>query len=410
VATAPVKKPAPEPKSARAFRPPQELVAPPRHATMPDFLDKKSVKATKEKTPSVIWPRVWQALRHPSFVWLAGAATLLLLAGVVSLGKFITGTPGYAISQVELAIRQHNGTKLAYYADAAGIVSQVVDETTDWLVAHRGMGTVAGLDGVAEAHGKREKVQAAKVAMTDKINRQIGAALISHQRDSVGIARQVVWALSALPPVAQLAGGDHFDVTAVGQPVVHGERADLPVMLQYRELQVDIPVGIIMQHQGRRWRVVGVSGLREALDVANRAQVERLAMDNRSITQRIAATLDVGTPSVVRKAHGRKRTTYLLQVPITNRSTDTVLGVMLGLATRTSGGPQAMQLEVQHPIAGGATSSEVWQFDESSAAHSAVATMLAHPDRLVVHVRDLVIDSAGQADTMRAVPRSGSGQ
>jgi hypothetical protein len=385
-------------------------VAPPRHATMPEFLDRKAAKAAKTKKPSVVWPRVWKALRHPSFIWLAAGSTLVALGGVVYLGKLVTGTPGYAINQIKLAIRQHNGTKLAYYADGAGIVSQVVDETTDWLVAHRGLGTIAGLDGVAEARGKREKVQAAKTAMTDRINREIGAALISHQRDSIAIAQQVLWALSSLPPVAQIAGGDHFDVTAVGRPVEHGEVAELAVMLQYRELQVDIPMGIIMQRQGRRWRVVGVSGLSEALDVANRAQVERLAIDNRSITQRIAATLDVGRPSVVRKAHDRRHTTYLLQVPLTNRSTDTVIGVMLGLGTRMAGGPRPMELQVQHPIAGGATSSEVWQFDESSAAHSAVATMLAHPDRLVVRVRDVVIDSAGQADTMRAVPRDGSGQ
>jgi hypothetical protein len=409
-----MKKPAPEPESgsAPAFGPPQELVAPPRHATMPEFLSKKAAKSAKAKkrTPSVVWPRVWQALRHPSFVWLAAAATLMVLVGVVYLGKLVIGTPGYAINQVELAIRQHNGTKLAYYADGAGIVAQVVDETTDWLVAHRGMGAISGLDGVAEARGKREKVQAAKVAMTDKLNREIGTALISHQRDTIGIAQQVVLALSALPPVAKIAGDDHFDVRAVSQPVVHGEIAELAVTLQYRELQVDIPMGIVMQRQGRRWRVVALNGLTEALDVVNRAQVERLAIDNRSISQRIAATVEVGTPSVVRKAHGWKRTTYLLQVPLTNRSSDTVIGVMLGLGTRTTGGPQAMELEVQHPIAGGATSSEVWQFDELSAAHSAVATILAHPDRLVVHVRDLVIDSAGHADTMRVVARSGSGQ
>jgi hypothetical protein len=381
---------------------------------MPDFPDreavKKAKKAEKKKPPSVVWPRIWRTVRHPSFIWIAAAATLMVLAGVVFLGRMVTGTPTYAVHQVELALRQHNGTKLAYYADGGGIVAQVVDETTDWLVTHRGMGVIAGFDGVAEARGKQQKIQAAKVAMGDALNRSIGAALISHQQDTVGIAEGIVRALCALPPIARIAGGDHFDVTAVGQPVVSDGMAEIAVTLQYRELQVDIPMGIVMQQLGRRWRVLGVSGLSHALDIVNTAQLERLAIDNRSIGQRIAATLEVGAPSVERKVHGRKHTTYLLRMPLTNRSTDTVIGVMLALGTRTSDASQSMELEVQHPIAGGATSGEVWQFEASPSMPSATATMLAHPERLVVHIRDLVIDSAGQADTMRAVGRYSGGR
>jgi hypothetical protein len=50
---------------------------------------------------------------------------------------------------------------------------------------------------------------------------------------------------------------------------------------------------------------------------------------------------------------------------------------------------------------GGTTSAEVWQFNEAvSKKPSAVAAMFAHPGKLVVRVQDVVIDSAGRADTM----------
>jgi hypothetical protein len=415
MATAPIKKPAPESDSGpiRAVAPLPEPVAPPRFATMPDFPDRESVKRAgkpkKKKKPSVIWPRVWNVLRHPSFVWVAGAVTVAVLAGVVYLGKVVTATPGYAVSQIATAIRHNNGTKLAYYADGAGIARQVVDETTDWLVAHRGLGAIAGLEGVGEARGRREKVQAAKLAMVEALNRSLSAELNDRRPDTSGIAERVVRALCASPPLAKITGDEHFDVTAVGAPVVSDQTAQIAVTLQYRELQVDVPIAIDMQQAGRRWRVVGVSGLSHALDIVNTAQAERQAIDNRSVAERVAAMLEVGAPTVERKAHGRKQTTYLLHLPLTSHSADTVIGVMLALRTHLSEAAPAMELEVQHPIAAGTTSPEVWRFDEPASKPSAVAAILAHPDRLVVRVRDVVIDSAGQIDTMWTAGRRSGG-
>ena len=234
------------------------------------------------------------------------------------------------IAQIETAIEHHNGTKLAYYADGAGIVRQVVDETTDWLVARRGLGAIAGLDGVAEARGKGQKVQAAKLALAEGLNRALSAELINRRPDSAGVATRIVRLLCGLPPLAEITGSEHFDVTAVGPPVVTDGTAQIAVTLQYRELQVDVPLAIEMRQAGRRWRVVGVSGLTDALDIVNKAQSERQAINNRSVTERVAATLEVGAPTVERKARGRKQTTYLLHVPLTNHSADTVVACDVG--------------------------------------------------------------------------------
>jgi len=415
VATAPIKKPASDSDARRgpAVAALPEPVAPPRFVTMPDFPDRESVKKSgkpkKKKKPSVIWLRVWNVLGHPSFVWVAGAVTVAVLAGAIYLGKVVTGTPGYALGQIETAIRHNNGTKLAYYVDGAGIARQVVDETTDWLVAHRGLGAIAGFEGVAEARGRREKVQAAKLAMLEGVNRSLSVELINRRPDTAGIAERVVRALCASPPLARITGGEHFDVTAVGPSVVSDQTAQIAVTLQYRELQVDVPIAIDMQQAGRRWRVVGVSGLPHALDIVNAAQAERRVIDNRSVAERVAATLEVGAPTVERTARGRKQTTYLLHLPLTNHSADTVIGVMLALHARGSDAAPAMELEVQHPIAGGTTSPEVWRFDEPASKPSAVAAILAHPERLVVRVRDVVIDSAGQADTIWTAGRRSGG-
>jgi hypothetical protein len=382
---------------------------------MPDFPDresaKKAAKAKKPRKPSVVWPRIWNVLRHPSFVWVAGAVTLIVLGGVVYLGKVVTGTPTYAIVQIETAIEHHNGTKLAYYADGAGIAKEVVDETTDWLVTRRGLGAIAGLDGVAEARGRGQKVQAAKLALAEGLNRALSAELNNRQPDSAGVATRIVRVLIGLPPLAEITGSEHFDVTAVGVPVATDGTAQIAVTLQYRELQVDVPLAIEMRQAGRRWRVVGVSGLTNALDIVDRAQAERQAINSRSVAERVAATLEVGAPTVERKSHGRKQTTYLLHVPLTNHSADTVVAVMLALGTGArEREAAAMQLEVQHPIVGGTTSAEVWQFDETASKKpSVVAAIFAHPGKLVVRVQDVVIDSAGRADTMWTAGRRRGG-
>jgi hypothetical protein len=270
------------------------------------------------------------------------------------------------------------------------------------------LGAIAGMDGVAEAQGKGQKVQAAKVAMVEGLNRALSMELISQRDDTVGVAERIVRALCVLPPLSSIVGEEHVDVTAVGPPVVSDESAQIAVTLQYRELQVDVPIAIEMRQAGRRWRAVGVSGLTNALDIVNTAQGERQAINSRSAADRIAATLEVGAPTVERKPHGRKQTTYLLHVPLTNHSADTVVGVMLALGTHQRDAA-AMELEVQHPIAGGTTSAEVWQFDEPASKPSAVAALFAHPDRLLVRVRDVVIDSAGRADTMWTTGRRGGG-
>jgi hypothetical protein len=88
-------------------------------------------------------------------------------------------------------------------------------------------------------------------------------------------------------------------------------------------------------------------------------------------------------------------------VPLTNRSSDQIIAVALGLHPRATDDGHATVLEVQHPIAAGETSTEVWQFDQASATGAHMTATLAHPERFAIRVRNIVVDSAGQADTVR---------
>lgn len=367
------------------------------------FGDPKSKKDKAKQRSRIPWRALWNRVTHPSFLWIAFGTVSAGLAAVMVWRHAVTTTPEYAVGQVSLAIRQHNGSKLAYYADGAAIVEGVVDQTTDWVVAHRGLGLLEGLDGVADARRRDAKIQAAKLALAAELNRTLGAGLISRQGDTSGsVADRVVRGFTARSPLSLVLGGDHLDVVSVGEPEVQGFAAQMPVTVKYRELEVDVPISIALRRQGPRWKVTGVRGLPRALDAINAAQLERLTIANRSVAQRLGSMLDVGAISVERSAHRRHRpTVYQVHVPLTNRSSDQIIGVVLGLRPRTTDDAHATVLEVQHPIAAGSTSTEIWQFDEAAAASTHMTATLAHPERLAVRVRDIVIDSAGQADTVR---------
>src|SRR5581483_613664 len=153
------------------------------------------------------------------------------LAGILIWGRSVRSRPAYALSQVSLAIQRHNGTKLAYYADGAGFTQQVVDQTLTWLVRERGLGTLAGIDGVADARGRGAKVQAAVSSETDRLNRALSAALMARTADSTAVGSRVLREFSALPPLSTVLDGDHLDISAVGTPAVRGATAEVPVSL-----------------------------------------------------------------------------------------------------------------------------------------------------------------------------------
>jgi hypothetical protein len=370
---------------------------------MPTFGAPKSKKDGANRRPPIPWHALWNRISHPSFLWIALGTVSAGLGAIMIWRHTVTTTPQYSVRQVALAIRQHNGTKLAYYADGAGIVDGIVDQATDWIVARRGLGALEGLDGVAEARRRDAKIQAAKLELAAQLNRTLGAGLINRQGDTAeSVGDRVVRGFTTRPPLGLVLGDDHLDIVSVGEPEVHGLTAEMPVTVKYRELEVDIPIGIALRRLGPRWKVVGVRGVAKALDAINTAQVERLTLANRSVVQRLGAMLDVGAISVERSAHRRHRpTVYQVHVPLTNRSADQIIGVVLGLRPRTTDDAHATVLEVQHPIAAGSTSTEIWQFDEAAAASTHMTATFAHPERLAVHVRDIVIDSAGLADTVR---------
>ena len=412
MATAPIKQSATESTPSRPRGGPQhEPLEVPRFTALPTFGDPKPKKRPNKARSSIPWARIWDRITHPSFPWIALGSVSAGLAIVLVWHRRVASAPEYAVAQVALAIRSHNGTKLAYYADGAAIVDQVVDEATDWLVAHRGLTVLDGIDGVADARRRDAKIQAAKSALAARLSRSLGSALISRQSDSTAIADRVVRLFAALPPLADVVGDDHLDVTGIGPPDLQegggggggggGQFAELPFTLQYRELEVDIPISLTLRRVGTRWKIVGVGGVEAALDQINTAQLERLAIANRAVAQRLASMVDVGPLSVQQTARRRRRpATYQLQVPLTNRSSQQIMGVALGLHPR-SNDSHATVLQVQHPIAVGETSTEVWQFDKATATGTHMTAPLEHPDRYAILVRNIVVDSGGQPDTVR---------
>ena len=270
----------------------------------------------------------------------------------------------------------------------------------DWLTQHHRLDDVVEGEAERSAQGRAVRVQNARVTFEDRANRAVSGTLAVPPDETGPLAQRLVDTYATAAPLSAVIAGDHLDLRSVAPARVLGQTAEIPLTLRDRDLIVDIHLNLELQREGSRWRVVGLNGLGPALGVIDRAQVERVDLANGLRAQHMSGLLAVGAPSVGRVTHWRSPTGYRLSVPLTNRTRHTVEAVSLALRTQSLDERRAVALEVQHVIPAGTQSAEVWQFSDASAG-TRVPSLLTHPERLMVSIRGVVMDSAGSADTLR---------
>ncbi len=263
------------------------------------------------------------------------------------------GRPEYALAQIATAIQHGDGTKLAYYADMSAFTDQIVNETVDWLAARRGLDeAVAG--GGSEQRGTRSaRLQDAKETLSDRLGRATSAALELPDQEKQAVGSRMIDAFIGQAPLATIMDGDHLDVRSVDRPLIDGTTARIPVTLRYRELVVDVKVALVLQRNGQQWRLVGISGLSNALSAVDNAQFERVALANRPRQGDLERLVGIGAPQVEHVKPRRARPLYRLQVTVTNQAPDSITGITLLLAARGSDDDHATSLSVEHAIPSG---------------------------------------------------------
>jgi hypothetical protein len=331
---------------------------------------------------------------------------VLGLAAALAWQRYSTSQPKYALAEIALAARLHDANKLAYYVDGGALTGQIVSETVQWLAAHRRFNDIE--DGEAEhgSLGRESRIQTATVSLGNRASNAVSAALqtAASAADDGGdaMAQQLVNAFVSTQPMSAVFGGDHLDLRTVGKANVLGEVAEIPLTLRDRDLVVDIHLMLEFEQEGHQWRLVGVEGLGPAYRVIDNAQQERVDMANRLRKEHMEGILAIGTPTVGRVYHRRSRSEYRLQIPLTNQSARSVMAVSMNVRARYSRPEHALPLRVQHLIPAGGKSTEVWRFTDPSAGTSS-RTLLDHPDRLLVGLESMVIDSGGRPDTLRSL-------
>jgi hypothetical protein len=318
----------------------------------------------------------------------------------------VTTRPQYALNQIVTAIQRGDEAKLAYYADVSAFTDQIIGESIDWIVAQHGTDDLLAAADLHESGTRAAQLRDVKGILSERIGRTIETAMASSDHHAGGVGPGIIDAFIRDLPVSAVMDGDHLDIRTVGQPLVEGTTATIPVTLRHRELVVDVKLGLQLERDGPRWRVVGLTGISDALGTIDRAQLERVAIANRPRESELADLLAVGAPVVQRAPRERRARVevYRLRALLTNHSTSQIAAVTLAIVGRSPGTPPTL-LSVEHPIAPGATSTETWQFDESESRGTRLGALLAHPDRLALQLRSVVVDTAGQEDTVRLVRR-----
>jgi len=344
----------------------------------------------------------------PRIFLLLGSVVVIVSGGLIGWRRAVEGSPQYSLRQAGAALRQHNGTKLAYYTDVAGVADQLVDGTIDWLAAERGIaGLPAGNLGGGGDRTRAAKILAAKIALDQRFGRSLAAALSvngmddSADENSARIAQRIVRTVVTAPPLNAIVAGDAVVVQEIGSPEYRQHTVTAPLTIRDDDLATTAHMWLVLARAPGRWRIVGFSGVADALETIDNAQLEHLAIVNRPIEKRLRSSVAIGAPVIDRVARRRRRPVLRLRLALTNASPNAVSGLTLALTHRASDDEHAELLEAPGVIRPGATATETWAFDETAAATSRMASLLAHPDRLRIDVRRLVVDSAGVADTVR---------
>jgi hypothetical protein len=331
----------------------------------------------------------------------AGIGIPLLLIGLVVWRRITLASPAHALVSIQSAFRDHDGTRLAYYADIDAVAQQVADQGVDWLVVQHRRRTLSALRAevhdIGTAPDSAQRVQLLKSALAEYGGQGAAAALAGGTTDSANVAERMADAFQALPPIDVMLGHDHLDFVAMGKPKRVGASFVIPVTLEYRELGESVPVALLMSHADKRWKLVGLEDFDVTLSAIDNAQLERLSSVNRPVQERMESMLVLGTPVVTRIPIGRHRDDMRLQIPIRNASAFPVREVAVLLGSRGGDDEHAELLTQPLAIAPGATVQATWQFEETRTRTSRAAWLTTHPDRLTLQPRGVVYDSAGQA-------------
>lgn len=352
--------------------------------------DRPSQSTHRIKLPSI-----------PTYVWVLLGVVVVLVGGLAGWRHFAIGSPRYTLRQVATAFRNHDGTRLAYYLDVDAVTQQVADEGLDWLIASHRRSALRALRADVRVTGTARdsagRLQLLRNAMAEQGAHAIADLLAGGTSDSANVAERLMEAASAVPPLDVLIGDEHLDFARMGHTTHRGESLVVPVELHYRELDATVVVGVVLAHNGERWRIAEIDKLDDLLDAIDNAQLERLGAINRPIEEQMAATVQLGAPQVSRASRGEVR----LVIPVHNLSSNPVRRVTIALEGQGSDDEHAETLDAPLVIPPGATVGLSWSFPESRRGPSRITAMLARPDRLVVRPGLVQLDSAGQVQTLR---------
>jgi hypothetical protein len=339
-------------------------------------------------------------------VRVAGGGLVLGLVGFAVWHQASVNSSERALREIGTSFRDHDGTRLAYYLNTDAVTQQVSEAGVDWLQSQHYSEILAAA--IAEVPGaEREATDSAarllalKSALAERGAKGIAMALTTGTSDSADVAVRLLAAFAGMPPLDVILAGDHLELVGIGDPKGTGTDRVVPLEVHDRELNIPIVFQVAVHKQGARWQVIGVEALDHTLATIDNAQQEKVIVANRPIESQLQDLVGIGAADIARTAHGRYRTNVRLRLRIDNHGTETIRAIDLALSLQSSDNDHAEPLHVDGPIPGGGAVMAEWSFDETRRGSSRTASMLQHPQDLVVRARRVILDSAGVADTVR---------
>jgi hypothetical protein len=257
------------------------------------------------------------------------AVAFLAVAGLAAWRRH-TGSPLYALREIQGAAREHNRLKFERYVDLQRFSTTAVDEMfaratlssmTESKSGFAALGAMIGasmLDKLKPALASELRGSILKAVENGRFDKLFAAS------KDTGSARDLT-----LASVARNVSADQMRFEAIGEARTEGDVATVDLRFRNEGLDTTLVLRLRLERGPEIWRVVAPDNLREYLEAIDNLQQRRLTEVNRKIRERLNAAVEVGEVRRRIRSYEYYSDDVILSARVRNIGQDTVAAVIL---------------------------------------------------------------------------------
>jgi hypothetical protein len=324
---------------------------------------------------------------------------VLAVSGLLAWRRY-TGSPVYALRQVQAAARERNRLKFERYVDLQRFSTTTVDEMLARATLSSMTESKSGFAALGAMLGA-SMLDKLKPALASEMRGSILKAVENGRFDKVfaasndsGRGRDVT-----LASVARNVSADQMRFESIGEARTEGDVATVDLRFRNERLDTTLVLRLRLERGPEAWRIVAPDNLRDYLQTVDGLQQRRLAEVNRRMRQRLNAAVEVGEVRRGIRTYEYYSDDVVLSARVRNIGKDTIDVVLLTLVADEAPidrGDMALGLTSPIPPGEEATAQRTLDYNRFIDWHRT----LRYSDRLRAEPWAIITRRGAQRDTL----------